>query len=92
MKFTYPAIISRKEDGHYKAMFPDLATCEAAGDTLEDVLAEAYEAARNWLELELSEEEPDLPPISHAEDLELAPGEMVRNICVNIRLFDGWDE
>ena len=33
-----------------------------------------------------------LPPVSDMDDLDTIEGDVTRNICVNIRLFDGWDE
>ena len=29
MKFTYPAVIGKEENGSWKAVLPDLACCEA---------------------------------------------------------------
>ena len=54
MKFIYPAIIKKTAEGTYHASFPDLACCEATGDSLDDVIEKANEAAVGWLELELS--------------------------------------
>ena len=45
MKFTYPAIIKKTEKGTYHATFPDLICCEAEGDTLEETVELANEAA-----------------------------------------------
>ena len=94
MKFTYPAIIRKQDNGTWKAWLPDLACCEAVGDTLDDAIEEVNAAVYDWIELELSEDEVNLPPISDPRDLEqhLKEGQQVRQICVNIRLFDGWDE
>lgn len=92
MKFIYPAIFHKTESGAYHASFPDLAYCEAEGDTLDDAMDKASDAAYNWIYAELDEEEIDLPAISDAGDLELQEGDIVRNILVNIRMFDGWDE
>ena len=83
MKFTYPAIIRKQDNGTWKAWLPDLACCEAVGDTLDDAIEEVNAAVYDWISLELSEDEADLPPVE---------GDVTRNICVNIRLFDGWDE
>ncbi len=91
MKFIYPAIIKKTESGSYKASFPDLECCEAEGDTLDEVLDNANAAAANWIEVEL-ETECMLPPVSDMEDLILEADEIVRNICVTIRMSDGWDE
>ena len=94
MKFTYPAVIGKEENGSWKAVLPDLACCEAVGDTLDDAIDNANEAAYNWIYAEVMEDEVNLPPISDPRDLEqhLKEGQQVRQICVNIRLFDGWDE
>ena len=61
---------------------------------MEEVIEKANAALYDWIELELSEDEVNLPPISDPRDLEQHPkeGQQVRQICVNIRLFDGWDE
>lgn len=92
MKFMYPAVFRRREDGSWHGVFPDLACCEAAGDTLDEALDNAIEAARSWLEAELDDDDGALPGISDAGDLALSPGDIVRNISVNIRFYDGWDE
>lgn len=94
MKFTYPAVIGKEENGSWKAVLPDLACCETEAETLEEVIEKANAALYDWIELELSEDEVNLPPISDPRDLEqhLKEGQQVRQICVNIRLFDGWDE
>ena len=70
MKFIYPAVFRKKEDGGYDAHFPDLECCEASGETLDDAI----------------------PHVSDLEDIELAEDEIVRNISVNIRFYEGWDE
>lgn len=91
MKFIYPAIFRKTESGAYKAFFPDLEGCYADGDTLEDTVDHANEAAYDWIYLELSEDG-HLPPITDINDMELEEGDVVRNICVNVRFTDGWDE
>lgn len=92
MTFAYPAVIHQTETGTFKAVFPDLASCEAEGDDLNECLENAYHAMYDWLYVELTEFEGDLPPISHAEDLSLRENEFVRNISAIMRLTDGWDE
>ena len=91
MKFIYPAVFRKNEEGRYKAFFPDLACCEAEGDTLDDAIDNANEAAYNWIYAEVMEDEMDLPAISDESDLDLLEGDIVRNIQVNIRMYDGWD-
>lgn len=90
MKFIYPAIIKKTESG-YTAVLPDLEDCHASGDSLDEVLDNANAAVLNWIEVEL-ETECYLPPVSDEEDLILEDGEFVRNICVTMRMSDGYDE
>lgn len=92
MRFIYPAVFHKTEDSKYKAHFPDLECCYAEGDTLEEAVDNANEAASNWISAELMEEDWDLPSISDESDIALEEGDVVRNIAVTIRLRDGWDE
>lgn len=93
MKFIYPAVFRKEESsGKYKAFFPNLECCYAEGDTLDDAIDNANDAAYNWIYAELLEEDAELPPVSDKSDLELEDGDIVRNILVNIRMFEGWDE
>ncbi len=92
MKFMYPARIKKTEKGTYQATFPDLACCEAEGDTLEETVELANEALYDWISLELTEEDAELPAVTDIRDMELEEGVVVRMICVNIRFTDGWDE
>ena len=92
MKFIYPAVIRKTEEGKFQASFPDLECCQASGDTLEEAVDKANEAAYDWISLELSEDDGELPSISDKEDMELQEGDIVRNISVNIRFYEGWDE
>ena len=84
MKFIYPAVFKKTEDGRYKGTFPDLEGCFGEGDTLDEAIENANAAA--------FEEVPELPPITDPDDMELEEGDVVRNIQVNIRLYEGWDE
>lgn len=90
MKFIYPAIIKKTASG-YQATMPDLEDCSAEGDSLDEVLDNANAAVLNWIEVEL-ESECYLPPVSDEDDLTLEDGEFVRNICVTMRMSDGYDE
>ena len=92
MKFIYPAIIRRKASGGYLAIFPDLEDCRAEGDTPDETVERANEAAGEWLGLELMDDDGQLPPVTDVRDMELKEGDIVRNICVNIRFMEGWDE
>ena len=92
MKFIYPAVFRKNEDGGYHAFFPDLECCEAHGETLDDAIENANEACRTWITVQLEEDEPVMPYVSDIEDIEVKGGDIVRNISVNIRFYQGWDE
>ena len=92
MKFIYPAVFRKTDTGTYKGFFPDLEDCFGEGETLDEAIEEANAAAYNWISLELDEDDCQLPPVSDADDLELEEGDIVRNISVNIRFYEGWDE
>lgn len=92
MKFIYPAVFHKTEEGHYKGYFPDLECCYGEGETLDDAIESANEAARDWITLELSEDDPLIPYVSDIEDIEVKEGEIVHNISMNIRFYEGWDE
>lgn len=91
MKFIYPAVFRKTETGSYRAFFPDLECCFAEGDTLDDAIENANSAAFDWISLELSEDG-ELPSISDISDIAVEEGDVVRNISVNIRFYEGWDE
>ena len=92
MIFIYPAVFRKEGDGRYHAFFPDLECCEASGDTLDDAIDNANDAAKTWIGVELEEDDPVLPHVSDIEDIETSDGDIVRNISVNIRFYEGWDE
>ena len=94
MKFIYPAIFRRREDGTFEGRFPDLDQCTAHGETLEEAVENANESATRWLTLEIDEmEEGDtLPPVTDPRDIVLGEGEVVRSISITYRFYDGWEE
>ncbi len=92
MKFYYPVVIKKISDDLYTARFPDLEMCEAKGDSLEDVLDRATEAAWDWIDLELHEIDPQMPSAADPQDIKLEEGEFVRNILVNYKMMPGWEE
>ena len=78
-----------KQEIYYGVVY---AECYGEGETLDEAIEEANEAAYNWISLELDEDDCQLPPVSDEDDLELEDGDIVRNISVNIRFYEGWDE
>ena len=92
MKIIYPVIIRKTENEKYKAIFPDLECCYAEGDTIDEAMDNANAAAYDWIMLELSEDDGVLPAVSDEDDMDLQPGDIVRNVSVSIRFTEGYDE
>ena len=87
VKFIYPAVFRKAEDGGYQGYFPDLECCYAKGDTLEEAVDDANEAARCWLTGELEEDDCFLPNQTAIEDIPLKEGEVARKIMVRVKLL-----
>lgn len=92
MVFVYPAVFRKTEEGMYEGSFPDLEGCCGKGATLEDAIEDANGALYDWIYVELTEFEGNLPGRSEHADIQLKEDEEIRNISVNIRFTDGWDE
>lgn len=92
MRFIYPAVFKKNENGSYHATFPDLAGCEADGDSFEEIMKRANEAMYDWIDLELHEEDPNLPPATEPEEIKTEKNESVHRILVHYRMVEGWDE
>ncbi len=91
MKIVYPAIFSKKEDGSgYQGYFPDLEGCTAEGTEIEDAADQARAAATDWILVEM-EEGNDLPEVSHADDLKLEAGQVVKYLTMTIQLVPGYE-
>ncbi|MGX8729080.1 MAG: hypothetical protein ACSW75_05860, partial [Lachnospiraceae bacterium] len=88
--FDFDGTVSLIREGWQQIMTPYFCECIEALGTGEP--RDAIEAEGDWIRLELEEENPELPPISDIHSLTLAEGEFVRNIGVNIRFYEGWDE
>ena len=84
MKFIYPAIFRQTEEGSYKGYFPDLEYCYGEGEFLEERILENLDPDRDFALRILMD--------SDLEDLTLEEGDIVRNISMNIRFYEGWDE
>lgn len=59
---NYPVVIHKDEDSDYGASFPDLLGCISAGDTIEEALAMATEAAEVHIEFMLDKGQS--PPVA----------------------------
>ena len=69
MKLVYPVCFYEEEEG-YSVVFPDLPGCVTQGDTLEQAMEMAEEAALGWLLITLEDGE-DLPTPTNIKDVKL---------------------
>lgn len=70
MKLVYPACFYQEEDGGYSVELPDLKGCITQGDSLEEVIQMAEDAALGWL-LTSVEDGEDLPKPSDIKNIKL---------------------
>ena len=68
MKVVYPACFYKEKDGGFSVQFPDLLGCCTQGDTLEEAIQMAEDAALGWL-LTSVENNEEVPKASDIKDL-----------------------
>lgn len=84
MKLVYPACFYEETEGGYSVVFPDLNGCITQGDTLQEAIEMAEDAALGWL-LDTVEDGQELPIPSKLEDVKL---EKNRKGFINLLLLD----
>ena len=83
-KLLYPAVFSPlEEQPGYCVTIPDLPGCVTQGESLEDAVQMAIDAASGWLLDEL-EDGNKLPPASHANSIKCEEGEFVTMLILDI--------
>lgn len=70
MKLIYPACFYTEEDGGYSVEVPDLKGCITQGDSLEEAIQMAEDAALGWL-LTTIEDGEEIPNSSKIQDINL---------------------
>ncbi len=70
MKLVYPAKFYFEEEGGYSIEVPDLVGCVTQGETLEEAMEMAQDAALGWL-LTAIEEDEEIPKPSSIEEIEI---------------------
>jgi len=68
MRLAYPACFYPEESGGYSVVFPDLGECATQGDTLENAMEMAVDAASGWLLLSVEQGE-KLPSPTELKDI-----------------------
>ena len=70
MKLVYPACMYKEKDGGYSVEVPDLQGCYTQGDTLEEALEMAQDAALGWILTSIEDDE-EIPQASNIDDIKL---------------------
>ncbi len=70
MKLVYPACFYKEDDGGYSVAVPDLQGCCTQGDTIEEAIEMAEDAALGWLLLAVEDNE-EIPVASDINDVKL---------------------
>lgn len=92
MRFVYPAVFKKTEQGTFRGMYPDFGNFGIEDPTFENTIREMTELLRGWITEDIQQGE-KLPPVSDIADVRRKyPEDDVRNIAVIVRVQDGWDE
>lgn len=86
MKLAYPACFYYEEEGGYSVEFPDLKGCITQGDTLEQAIEMAEDAALGWLLDEL-ESGKEIPKASKIEEVKLEKDGFINLILLNLSSY-----
>ena len=70
MKLVYPACMYEEDDGSYSVEVPDLKGCCTQGNTLQEALEMAQDAALGWILTSIEDDE-EIPEASKIEDIDL---------------------
>ena len=85
MAIRYYRVLAAPEASGWSAVFPELAGCATCGDTLNDALRMAIEAAAGWIEATSTHGEPIPDPLPLNAPL---PAWMEQDTEVNWRSYE----
>lgn len=83
MKLVYPAKFYYEKEGGYSVEVPDLIGCVTQGETLEEAIEMAQDAALGWL-LTAIEEEEEIPKPSTMEEIQIEKKGFTTLLLLNI--------
>ena len=81
MKLVYPACFYKEEDGGYSVEIPDLLGCCTQGNSLEEALELAQDAALGWI-LTAIEDNEEIPTPSDIKDIKLINEKGFKNLLL----------
>lgn len=70
MKLVYPACMYKEDEGGFSVEIPDLEGCYTQGDSLEEAIEMAQDAALGWI-LTAIEDDEEIPEASDIEKIKL---------------------
>lgn len=76
MKYVYPAIFTREENGFYAVEFPDIPGCYTSGDSLADAIFMAEDALAFML-YDYERDKKEVPRASNVESIQVQKGSFV---------------
>ena len=79
MKYVYPAVFTKEEEGKYAIHFPDIESCYTCGDNLADGLKMAQNVLAFTL-YDYEKEGREIPTASDINDIDVAEDEFVNYI------------
>lgn len=69
MKYAYPAVFTKEDEGGYSVFFPDLEGCYTCGETLPEAIEMAQDALSLFL-YDAEEEKREIPAASELKSVE----------------------
>lgn len=83
-EYVYPALFHANNDGSFTITYPDLPGCISEGKSLANAMYMAQSALTEWIEY-LTDKKENIPPASTFNSMEIAEGEFVNLIRVEIK-------
>lgn len=86
MRYAYPAVFRKSEDGGYEVSFPDIEGCLTCGDDLPESISMAEDALALML-YEIEEEGKEIPTPSKRHDIKTEEGEFVSYVLADTMAY-----
>lgn len=85
-RLLYAAVLEAEEEGGYSVSFPDLDGCFTCGDTFEEAMDMAHDAARGWIAIAARANEPLPQPTPVEKVVADYPHALVQGVWVRTPL------
>jgi predicted RNase H-like HicB family nuclease len=91
VKYTYPAIFEKEQDGGYSIYFPDIAGCYTQAEDAAEGIENAGDALCLML-YELEKQGRPIPKPGNIKDIEVNDGGFVTQVACDTRLYINYFE